>query len=247
MARILITGGSGRLGSAIRAVCARNLVSCCAPPSGVLDVLEKAAARVYVASVNPDLIIHCAAFANALKAETDRAACWALNVEGTRNMVRAAVGRRFVYISTDYVFDGDEGNYSEADQPNPVNFYGLSKLAGEMIVSEHENTLILRAPFRANPPWRFPRAFTDQWTSCRFASEVAPDVVAAALSNETGILHMGGPRRSILELANEATPGMLAASREKFPGLRIPRDTSLNSSRWQALCVSKEAVCESVR
>jgi dTDP-4-dehydrorhamnose reductase len=231
MARILITGGYGRLGKAIRQV-----VGCLAPKyRDELDVLEYASCALAVARADPDVVIHCAGYANAWKAESNRAECWRLNVEGTRNMVRAAAGRRFVHISTDYVFDGVEGNYSEDDLPNPVNFYGASKLAAEMIVSEHPNTLILRAPFRADPPWRFPEAFTDQWTSCRFVSQVAPDVVAAALSGATGILHIGGPRLSIHQLATLATPGMLKIKREDFKGLRIPRDTSLNSEKWHSL------------
>lgn len=250
MSRILITGGSGRLGSAIRAVCARELISCCAPPSGDLDVLNADVRDWWpreLCDFNPTVIIHCAAYANAWKAEASRAECWRLNVEGTRNMVNSAYGPRFVYISTDYVFDGEEGNYSEEDCPNPVNFYGASKLAAEMIVSEHPNTLILRAPFRADPPWRFPRAFTDQWTSCRFASEVARDVVAAAVSDVTGILHIGGERRSIHELAETATPGMLRMKRADFPGLRIPRDTSLNSAKWKSLGLRTEALCGSAQ
>lgn len=247
MARILITGGSGRLGSAIRRVCREAVVSCCAPASGELDVLDELGARSAVARIDPDIIIHCAAYANAWKAETNRAECWKLNAEGSRNMVRAASGRRFVHISTDYVFDGQEGNYGESDIPNPVNFYGVSKLAAEMIVGEYDNSLILRAPFRADPPWRFAKAFTDQWTSCRFASEVAPDVVAAALSDVTGVLHIGGPRRSIHELAEAATPGMLKTKRADVQGLRIPRDTSLNSARWQSLNLRLEAACESAR
>lgn len=246
MPRILITGGSGRLGSAIIPVLqGMDGWTICKPTRRTVDVLD-ASALDWIEDIDPAIIIHCAAFANALKAESNRAECWRLNVEGTRNMVQAAAGRRFVFVSTDYVFDGVEGNYSESDPPNPINFYGVSKLAAEMIVSEHENTLILRAPFRADPPWRFARAFDDQWTSCRFASEVAPDVVAAALSDATGILHIGGPRRSIFDLANQASPGMMRCSREHFPGLRIPRDTSLDSSKWQALKASlhpAEAAC----
>jgi FlaA1/EpsC-like NDP-sugar epimerase len=171
MNRILITGGSGRLGSAIQRVCREAEIPCYAPSSTELDVLVQDFRDWWsreICDFTPTVMIHCAGYANAWKAESNRAECWRLNVEGTRNMVRAAAGRRFVHISTDYVFDGVEGNYSEDDLPNPVNFYGASKLAAEMIVSEHSNTLMLRAPFRADPPWRFPEAFTDQWTSCRF-------------------------------------------------------------------------------
>ena len=221
------------MGAALQAV-----AECMAPPKDELDVTSAASCMKAVRTYQPDLIIHAAAYTNALKAETEKADCWRVNVTGTENMARAAHGRRFVYISTDYVFDGRLGNYSEADIPNPLNFYGLTKLIGEYVVRQYPNTLILRAPFRADPPWRYERAFDDQFTSCRFVSEQAPEIARAALGDEVGTLHIGGPRRSILEMACEASPGQVGQMfRCEIQNLVLPRDVSLNSTRWECLRV----------
>jgi len=228
MAGILITGGSGRLGTALR-----NLTECIAPSHYAMDITDVDLCRAVVELNDPDVIIHCAGFVDAAKAEQCRGRCWQLNVDGTRNMIRAANGRRFVHISTDYVFDGRKGCYSESDVPNPVNFYGLTKLAGEMVVGEHGNTLILRAPFRADPPWRFDRAFTDQFTSCDFVSLRAPEILEAALSDWTGLLHIGGPRRSIYDLARQVS--LVGQMSREEAEVNLPRDTSLNCSKWHSL------------
>lgn len=230
MARILLTGGTGRLGSALR----RAYPETIAPGRFDLDIEDAAGCREAIRSESPDIIIHAAGFVNAVEAEAKRHECWTANVRGTENMVRAANGRRFVYISTDYVFDGNQGEYSEYDPPNPVNFYGVTKMAGEVIVSQYPNTLILRAPFRADPPWRYPRAFDDQWTSCDFVSERAPQIIEAALSDWTGILHIGGRRRSIYNMAREVSLGVLPISR-KTAAVNLPEDTSLDSSKWHSL------------
>jgi dTDP-4-dehydrorhamnose reductase len=228
--RILLTGGSGRLGTALRA-----LVDCIAPSHAEMDITDLNSCRDVRLTLQPDLVIHAAALADAVTCERERKRCWDINVRGTANMLRAFSGIRFVHISTDYVFSGDEGNYSEEDLPNPVNFYGLSKLASEVAAAQYPKALILRAPFRSDPPWRYDRAFVDQFTSCDFVSERAPQILEAALSFAVGILHIGGPRRSIFELAREAGPPDVGRMfRCEFGGLRLPRDTSLNSDKKNA-------------
>ena len=228
--RILITGGSGRLGSAIQLE-----APCIAPTHEELDITESAECLAIISRYDPEIIIHCAGYVSAMGAETYHENAWQVNVQGTQNIVRAARGRRFVYISTDYVFDGEQGHYSETDAPYPVNFYGLTKLAGEIIVLQYPDTLILRAPFRGNPPWPYKRAFMDQWTSCDFVSVRAPQIVQAALGETTGILHIGGSRRSIFDLALSATPNVGQMKRGDIEGLVLPKDVSLDSRKWETL------------
>ena len=227
--RILITGGSGRLGTAIRAA-----TLCVAPTHEELDITESAECLGAISRYDPEIIIHCAGYVTAMGAETYKREAWEVNVQGTETIVKAALGRRFIYSSSDYVFDGERGDYSEDDIPHQVNFYGLTKLAGEIIVSQHPNTLIVRAPFRADPPWPYTRAFTDQWTSCDFVSVRAPQIVQVALGHITGILHIGGVRRSIFELARDATPNIGQMVRGDIEGLVLPRDVSLQTGKWEA-------------
>jgi len=240
--RILLTGGSGRLGSKLhRILRALPDVDCFAPTREELDIADFDSCLGVMDFFYPDVVIHAAAFADTAGCERNHGRCWEVNVEGTENMLTANEADRFVYISTDYIFDGATGNYAEDDVPGPVNFYGLSKLAGEIAVRQYENTLILRAPFRDDPPWRYDRAFEDQFTSCDSVSIRAPQIVEAALSDWTGILHIGGRRRSILEMAREAGPADIGGIyRSEFKNIRLPRDTSLNSDRWLALKAKQE-------
>jgi len=228
--KILITGGSGALGS-----CIKRLIKCDAPEREELDIVDFKKCLSAIKKYNPDIIIHCAAWTDVAGAERERAKCWQVNVAGTQNMVRAAAGRRFIHISTEYVFDGEKGNYKETDTPNPLNFYSLTKLLGEVIVSQYPNTLVIRTAFKKDGPWAYPKAFVDQWMSADFASERAPAIVKAALMTKlTGIIHISGRRKTIYELAKRASPNVGKMSISDVQ-VKLPRDTSLNSSLWKKI------------
>jgi dTDP-4-dehydrorhamnose reductase len=233
MANILITGGSGRLGKALLAAAKdypEHIFS--APSHSELDITESPLDMAGIIQW-ADTVIHCAAFANTFRGEIDRRECWNVNVGGTLNIVRCHPFR-LIYVSTDYVFDGSRGNYREDDIPDPVNFYGLAKLMGEAIARTVLNHLVLRAPFRDDPPWKYKRAFSDQWTSADFVSVRAPQILRAALTDLTGILHIGGPRRSTLELARMASPEVGEMSIAGV-GCPLPSDCSLDCSKWESL------------
>ena len=93
-----------------------------------------------------DWIIHTAAVTNVDQCEKDKKLCHDTNVKGTKNIIDLAssIKARLIYISTASVFSGKEGNYKESDLPDPKNYYNLSKLLGEQIVSEYSLGLILR-------------------------------------------------------------------------------------------------------
>ena len=191
-----------------------------------------------------DIVIHCASVLS-IAAEQDRSTAWSVNKMGSLNVATRCkeLGKRLVYISTDYVFSGDVGDYCEGSSPNPVNYYGFTKWAGEVEAATAmscPNHLILRVPFRV-APWAHPVAYSDQWTSCRWLPEVVPDILLAAQSNLTGILHIGGPRRSAFEMARESNPEIKAASRKEWTMFQLPKDVSLDSSRWASLWRPAEA------
>lgn len=98
-----------------------------------LDLTRKGDVKSLISSFQPDVIMNAAAATNVDWCEIHREDAWNVNVVGVENLVEAArkVGARLIHVSTDYVFDGKTGNYSESDQPNPINYYGKSKLAGE--------------------------------------------------------------------------------------------------------------------
>jgi dTDP-4-dehydrorhamnose reductase len=97
--------------------------------------------------LKPDITIHTAAETNVDKCETQKELSWKINVEGTRNIAEACkkLGAKLVYVSTEYVFDGEKGSYVEEDKPNLINHYGTTKLEGEnQIVSRCKDYAILR-------------------------------------------------------------------------------------------------------
>lgn len=101
-----------------------------------LDVTDAAAVRATLAAEGPTHVIHTAAMTNVDACETEREECWRQNVTGPENLARtcAELGIHLTHVSTDFIFDGENGPYDEEAAPQPVNFYGESKLAAEEAV-----------------------------------------------------------------------------------------------------------------
>ncbi|MBN1632947.1 MAG: SDR family oxidoreductase [Ignavibacteria bacterium] len=98
-----------------------------------LDITVKENVKKIVKKHNPDIIVNCAAFTDVDKSEFERELCWKLNVDAVKNLIIASriSDAKVIHISTDYIFDGKNGPYMEDAVPNPISFYGRSKLAGE--------------------------------------------------------------------------------------------------------------------
>jgi dTDP-4-dehydrorhamnose reductase len=101
-----------------------------------LDITKKSDVKSLVSSFHPTAIINAAAATDVDWCELHREDAWKVNVVGVENLIEAArkVEARLIHISTDYVFDGTHGPYSEDDKPNPISYYGKSKLASENAV-----------------------------------------------------------------------------------------------------------------
>jgi len=84
---------------------------------------------------------------------------------------------KFIYVSTACVFDGHTGMYTEYSIPYPENFYALTKLLGEFIVSKLSNYLIVRTNFVPKKKWPYPKAFSDRFGTYLFAEEVAQGIL----------------------------------------------------------------------
>ena len=149
--KVLVTGTSGQLGfDVMEELARRGYEGIGADRSDsdaefehvVLDITDKEKVFETVKKVNPDVIVHCAAWTNvdAAEAPENIDKVRAVNVDGTRNLAEAAkaVDAKFVYISTDYVFDGQGERPWQPDDKNyaPLNVYGQSKLDGELAVAE---------------------------------------------------------------------------------------------------------------
>ena len=149
-ARILVTGASGFLGAnlclewrnagplAIAALYRRNRPCFTGIPVIQHDLSSDGALPGELREFHPDWIVHCAAATDVDACELHPDRAWADNVRASANAAHIAqeLGSRFLYISTDAVFDGSRGGYAERDMPNPLNVYATTKLEGERAVRD---------------------------------------------------------------------------------------------------------------
>jgi len=148
--RVLVVGSNGLLGQKVAELFLRasaSAVSCASIEAApvrtlhsvqylTLDVTSRKDVRRVVAQCEPEVIINCAAMTNVDACERERELAWKINVGGVEHLVEAAQRYRskIVHISSDYVFDGTRGPYAEGDRPEPINYYGKTKLASENVL-----------------------------------------------------------------------------------------------------------------
>lgn len=134
--RVLVTGGHGQLGRALLRTAPVGM-EVIALGSSDCDVTDPATVRAIVARIEPEFIVHCAAWTDVDGCERHPERAWRVNALGAQHVATACAeaGAVLVYISTNYVFDGERDEpYHEFDRPNPLSVYGASKLAGEEVV-----------------------------------------------------------------------------------------------------------------
>lgn len=152
--KVLVTGANGLLGrELIKLLSQKNheVVAVSRGPSRLpqstsnknfsyreLDITDGLASNSTVRDFEPEVIIHAAAMTHVDNCELNKIDCYNINVTATRFLVEAAkeVNAKFIYVSTDFIFDGLEGPYKEDDEPKPLNYYGSTKLSAETEVME---------------------------------------------------------------------------------------------------------------
>lgn len=150
--RVLITGANGLLGQKLVYLFKQEHVDFLATSKGVnrlpfagvpyqsLDVTDSRMVESCLREYRPTTLIHAAAMTKVDLCERERDRCWDLNVKAVSHLIPVCeqLGIHLVYISTDFIYDGKAGPYNEEALPNPVNFYGQSKLAAENLVKQSE-------------------------------------------------------------------------------------------------------------
>ena len=231
--RILLTGGSGLLGGELREL----LREAHFPTSAQFNVTDYPQMEAFARGRNLSVLVHAAAFTSPPKVDKDPLRAMEVNIVGTANVVRLcmALGLKLIYISTDYVFQGDRGDYREEDPLNPVNKYAWSKLGGECAVRMYDRSLIVRTSFGPNQ-FPYPQAFADQWTSRESVARFACKLVGLLDQDLVGVIHVGGPRRTVYDYARSLDPAKeIKTLSIRDVSFRVPVDTSLNCDRYLAL------------
>ncbi len=240
-----------------------------APQSGIrtigltrrdLDLLDYARLRVQFEKDRPDLVIHCAALSRTPECEAKPDWARRLNVELTGVLSELCQAIPFIFFSSDLVFDGQTGNYKEADKPNPLNVYATTKADAEKIVLTNRRHTVVRTSLNAGTSPTRDKAFNEQmvkaWTRREtlklfvdeFRSPIPAEVTASviwdlALSNCPGLYHLGGTERlsrfeigtAIAEKWPELNPKIEEAFSKDYPTPPRPADTSLDCTKIQAV------------
>ena len=224
MRTLCVTGGNGLLGMKLAGLASRSFRVFSADvqegPSLELpnteyvrtDVVDPAQVEGLLLRAKPEAVFHTAAFTDVDGCEIHRERAWSVNVTGTENVASACRrhGVRMIHLSTDYVFDGAAGPYSETDAPNPVSHYGRTKLESERIVQSllpvaliartmvlygyaagaRDNfvTWLVAALSRRTPV----RIVTDQYGHPTLADDLARALMLLFERNAAGILHAAG-------------------------------------------------------
>lgn len=266
--KLLITGASGLYGSKLAQLALEQSIEVYSSDIQSrtvygnfvkMDVTNKAQVEEVFQCVKPDVVVHAATLTDVDKCELDKDLAWKINVEGTKNINYASelTESFLMYISTDYVFSGEKGNYVESDAADPLNYYGLTKLIAEEIVGTRPQFLIARPSvmYGATPAagkvnfalWLIEtlrkgervKIVTDQWNTPTLNTSLAEMTLDAINRRLTGTYHLcGATRVSRFEFAREIAQVfdldqtlITKAKSSEFSWLALrPTDSSLDTS-----------------
>ena len=261
MQKILLTGSNGLLGQKlVQLILDRGEYELIATARGEnrlpmldgngiyrsLDVTDRDEVQRIVHEFKPDYVIHTAAMTNVDQCETEREACWKLNVDAVQYLAEAcqAHGTRLVHLSTDFIFDGENGPYDESASPNPLSYYGESKLAAEELLLASQNLpfaiartvlvygiahdmsrsniiLWVKNSLENHKPIK---VVDDQWRTPTLAEDLALGCYLMVKHNATGIFNISG--------SNLLTPYDMAVQTADFFGLDKSFMTRADSSTF---------------
>ena len=271
--RIIVTGGSGFLGwNLCRALREQHTVfgsyfSHPCIPDGCspfkLNLSSHRETDDSLQQIKPDIIIHTAAVSNPDFCEKNRALAKKVNGDATRSMAQFCqdYAVRLIYVSTDLVFNGEKGSYSEEDKPDPVNYYGETKLQGETAVIELlPDALILRVSLMYGwgngingcfTDWMLNilekkeklNLFIDQYRTPTFVNDTVTGILKFVEDREaTGIFHLAGPERVsrvefggvFVDTFGFSRDLIQTVKQDEMPGLvPRPKDSSLSIRKFQ--------------
>jgi len=231
---VLVTGGSGMLGRALRL----RFPDALFPSRAELDVTLPETIERYLEGRDVAAVVHAAALTDAALCESDHALALKVNVEGTAAILSAVRKRSpdcyFLVVSTAGVFPCDRGGYHEHSTKGPVNFYCRTKLQAEEIVLRETNCCVVRTNFIRRGKWPHPRAFVDRFGTFLYDTGVAKGIKDLVERRFDGPVHLCGDRKmSLFEAARRTDPDVGHMSLSDYQGPPLPVDMSLITRRWK--------------
>ena len=270
--KLLITGGSGLYGSKLAQLAtikqyhvfsAYNQHPITYGHPIKLDITNKARVEAALKKAQPNVVVHSASLTDVDKCELDPKLAMKINVKGTDNIVQASkkINAFLLFISTDYVFNGEKGCYTETDQPSPINYYGYTKLKAEEHVEKSDGEFCIARTsviYGTTPAagktnfalWLLDKlnkkeqasVFTDQWNSPTLNTSLAEMTLEILERKLTGIYHLSGATRIsrfdfaiLLAKTFKLNTNLIipTLSTELFFPAKRPQDSSLNTSKAQ--------------
>jgi dTDP-4-dehydrorhamnose reductase len=227
MKKILVTGSNGLLGQKlIEKLSKAENIKVIATARGQnrlpfaenykfvsLDITKKEEVTAVFDAEKPDVVIHTAAMTNVDQCETEKDACWDLNVKAVEYLLEASKKHNsfFVHLSTDFIFDGKEGPYDERAEANPLSFYGWSKYAAEKLVINSDvkwaiartvlvygiahdmsRTNIILWVKNSLEQGKSINVVNDQWRTPTLAEDLADGCILIAQKEAEGIFNISG-------------------------------------------------------
>ena len=180
-----------------------------------------------------DCVIHAGAITRPMVIHEDNPSLSIqTNIVGTSNVVLMCerYNKKIIYISTDYVYEGKEGNYKETDAMKPFTKYGWSKLGGECAVQMFDNHLILRMAMNRKP-FPHPKALKDMRKSIMYIEDAAK--VTLKLLNEKGIINVGGKSQSVYDFVKEENPNVEPIYLKDISDVNMATDCSMDTAKMK--------------
>jgi dTDP-4-dehydrorhamnose reductase len=256
MEKILLLGAGGQVGQEIAKLLPEAVKVYHAHGSGRhIDFLEDSSLTVLLDDVSPDVVINAVAMTNVDNCETDKERAFRINADAVKEIGMFCIENRtkLIHISTDYIFDGISGHYSESSPPNPINYYGLSKSVGEAYASMVPDSMIVRTSGVYGHASNFPLFVYSRmrehenvdvmngYYSPIHASHLARGIVDLLKMDYIGIINIAGVRASRMEIST-AIKNLFNLSAEirevsYIQGMKAkrPYDSSLDIRKAQSI------------
>ena len=231
--KIIITGGSGRFGEYLKKIKSPHKLFF--PNKKELNILKPKSIESYLKAKKANVLIHLAGLSRPMdihNREIEKSID--LNIIGTANVTKVCSKKnvKLIYFSTNYVYPGTKGNYTETDPLLPVNNYAWSKLGGEASVQLYENSLILRVCM-TEKPFVHDKAFANVKTSFIYHEDVSK--ILFRLLNKKGILNLGGKSKFIFDFAKKDKKNIKKIYLKKKNNLGMPFNSSLNIDKLRKI------------